>query len=252
LGVITQRTCRHYIGADADKASIPAAAKTAGDVFIATDTKYWYQWTGAAWVWIVPDASIVEGKIGPLACTEGKIGNLAISAGKIQTNAVETAKIKDLNVTVGKLAGGITAGKLAADCVETVKIKDLNVTKAKAELGFGRYVPRAVATWDWGIGDFTVDGNVHANGLNCSAIVPVGAIAIHFSIYCRDGSAGSDVILYGNQTTKANNNIDVRTQAVNIANFGHGIINCDADRLIDYLITAGMDAVGVSVLGYYI
>ena len=47
------------------------------------------------------------------------------------TNSVETLKIKDLSVTVGKLAGGITAIKLATDSVETIKIKDANVTLAK-------------------------------------------------------------------------------------------------------------------------
>jgi len=223
LGVITQRTCRHYIGADADKASIPASAKTAGDIFEATDNGYFYVWNDVAWAWTVPDASIVESKLGPLACAEGKIGNLAISKEKIQT-----------------------------DAVETVKIKDLNVTKAKAELGFGRYVPRAVATHDWGLGDFTVDGALHADGLDCSAIVPVGAIAIHFLVYCRDDAAGSEVALYANQTTKALNYIDARAPVANISVYEHGVIYCDSNRLIDYLITNGMDVLGVSVLGYYI
>jgi len=223
LGVITQRTCRHYIGADADKASIPVAALTAGDIFIATDTKYWYQWTGAAWAWIVPDASIVEAKIGPLACAEAKIGNLSISAGKIKTNAVETAKIKDLNVT-----------------------------KGKAELGFGRYVTRAVTAADFNAASFTKDGAWHVDGLDVSAIVTAGAIAVHFAMEFISSAAGA-AGTFRKDATDARNRMKEVTQVANIgASEGHAILFCNSDRLFDYNFPATTTAVEIVVLGWFI
>jgi len=145
LGVITQRTCRHYIGADADKASIPAAAKTAGDIFEAIDTGYFYVWSGAAWVWTVPDASIVEAKIGPLACTNGKIGPAAIDASKIDTNAVETSRIKAANVTRPKLAPGVGTWDIVHDTIlgapaASVVIGSLAGNTAEVYLLLGRFV----------------------------------------------------------------------------------------------------------------
>jgi len=224
LGVITQRTCRHYIGADADKASILAAAKTAGDIFEAIDTGIRYQWTGAAWACIVPDASIVEAKIGPLACTEGKIGNLSISAGKIQT-----------------------------DAVETLKIKDLNVTPAKASLGFGRYVPRAIVAADFVTVDFGVFDAWQADALDLSAIVPVGAVAAHLMSKIRGTAAGLTFGLRANATTKAWNKIELNTQVANVhTSFVDSSIYIEADRLVDYYIKTNINSVEVAVLGWYI
>lgn len=49
MGEITEGTRRHYLGADADKDSIPAVVKDRGDSFHANDSKKQYYWNGTAW-----------------------------------------------------------------------------------------------------------------------------------------------------------------------------------------------------------
>jgi len=243
LGVITQRTCRHYIGADADKASIPVAALTAGDIFEATDTGYFYVWSGAAWVWPVPNTSITAAQLAADAVETLKIKDLNVTAGKLATDAVETLKIKDLNVT---------AGKLATDAVETAKIKNLNVTTGKAALGFGRYVPVVNTGWDFVVGDFTTNGAWQVDGLDLSAIVPAGATAAILLLGLTDDAAASALEIRKNATQTVS---DLRqdTQVANVAIYTQGIVALDADRLVDYygdnLAFVGID---ICVLGYFI
>ncbi len=49
MGDITEKRMRHYIGADADKNTIPAAAKAFGDSYHANDKGKQYYWNGTAW-----------------------------------------------------------------------------------------------------------------------------------------------------------------------------------------------------------
>lgn len=49
MGLITEKRMRHYVGADADKASIPAAGKSEGDSYHANDKGKQYYWDGANW-----------------------------------------------------------------------------------------------------------------------------------------------------------------------------------------------------------
>lgn len=124
MGVVTEYQARHYFGAAADMASVPAACRCAGDIYYQTDTKASYAWDGAAWRGPVPadwitaamlktdsvetlkikNLNVTEGKLANLAVAEGKLGNLSVSAGKLKTDAVETLKIKNANVTLVKLA----------------------------------------------------------------------------------------------------------------------------------------------------
>lgn len=223
MGEVTEKRRRHYSGLDADKATIPAAGKAVGDRFFATDTKIYYFWDGVGWIIIPLDVII---------------------AGMLQTDCVETAKIKNINVT---------AAKLATNSVETAKIKDLNVTKGKAELGFGRYVPRAVTALDFDQTDFTINSAWHVDGLDLSGIVPVGAVAVHLQLYLKDDAVASSGQFRANATTKVNNLMQNCTVVANQWTvYMHGILYIDADRLADYYFTTGMDNVGVIVLGWFI
>lgn len=49
MGEITESTRRHYLGADADKDTIPAAGKERGDSYHANDKGKQYYWDGTNW-----------------------------------------------------------------------------------------------------------------------------------------------------------------------------------------------------------
>ena len=49
MGEIIESKRRHYVGDDADKDSIPAAAKAFGDSYHANDKGKQYYWNGTAW-----------------------------------------------------------------------------------------------------------------------------------------------------------------------------------------------------------
>ena len=231
MGTITEKKRRYYSGLNADKVSIPAAGKVVGDRYYATDTLVEFTWTGAAWV---------------------PLGDDVVDAGMLQTDAVETLKIKNLNVTVGKLAGGITAGKLATDCVETLKIKDLNVTKAKAEIGFGRYVPRDTNVFDKQATDFTIDGNWHVDGLDLSGVIPEGAVGVVMKVTARATAANIEGAVR-RSAGSGYNGLIITTQVANVKMSElNSPFPCDADRLFDYRIFANMDMFYLTVTGWFI
>jgi hypothetical protein len=81
---------------------------------------------------IIPDASIVEAKIGTGAVTEGKIGTGAVTEGKIGTGAVTADKIGTGAVTADKIGTGtVTEGKIGTGAVTEGKIGSLAVTSGK-------------------------------------------------------------------------------------------------------------------------
>jgi len=167
-----------------------------------------------------------------------------LAAVNIAALAVETAKIDNL---------AVTAAKLAADACETDKIKNLNVTKGKAELGFGRYVARAVAAADFTIANFGVRDAWQADALDLSGIVPVGTVAVEVLIGIKGNAAGLPFGLRGNATTKAFNKAEIETQVANIA-VPHipAVIFIDADRLVDYYNKTGIDTANVTVLSWFL
>ena len=121
----------------------------------------------------------------------------------------------------------------------------------KTGLGY-EYVIRLVGAVDWNIGDFTIDGNAHVDGLDASGIVPAGAISAHLSLSVKASSANKVFQLYKNAVDTLNS-LTNRTQVAAIY-FPpvHGLVACDADRLFDYLGQIDIDAIELTVLGWFI
>lgn len=193
-------------------------------------------------------------------------------AANLATDAVETAKIKDravegdkikLEAIIAALLGpqavetpkikleAITVALLAPNAVETPKIKNLNVTKAKAELGFGRYVVRIVAAWDFVIGNFTTDGTYKINGLDLSGIVPAGAVAVCLRVETLDDAADSLFLI---RHSAANDTTQMRatTQAANVNFDANAVLPIDTDRMMDYYgENLAFVSINVAVLGWF-
>lgn len=189
-------------------------------------------------------SSIQTGEIDALAVTTAKINNLAVTAGKIGPKAVETAKIDD---------EAVGATQLDSDAVTTVKILDANVTKAKAETGFGRYVPRNCTQADFTTEAFTTNGSWQTDGLDLSAIVPAGAIAVHIAVQTQDNAVGSIFAIQQNATNNHNRLYTITQQATALNHQIETIIKIDANRLLDYYATnTTFTSIGVTILGYFI
>ncbi|MBA7649945.1 hypothetical protein ES703_57744 [subsurface metagenome] len=122
-----------------------------------------------------------------------------------------------------------------------------------AGAGFGRYVPRAATGWDFIENDGIVDdGNWKVDGLDCSAIVPAGAVAIEFAMLLKDNAASSVFNMRANATTKEYNQIKTLTQVANIEVNAYVVLMCDADRLLDYVVTNDVINARLVITGWYI
>lgn len=149
-------------------------------------------------------------------------------------------------------ADWITAAMLKTDSVETLKIKALNVTKGKAELGFGRYVPRPVAAHDFGVGNFTTDGTWKVHGMDLTGIVPEGTTGVIFSLLINDDAANSEFRIRRDAADHVAL-FEARTFVVNIGVLNMFIVPIDSDRLLDYYgANLAFTVINASVVGYFI
>lgn len=112
------------------------------------------------------------------------------------------------------------------------------------------YVDRRVAVDDFDEGDFTTNGVWHADGLDLSAIVPSGAIAVDLKISLTDDAVDSFLTFRPN-AVDISNVLTVRTQVANINIQEFGRFPIDADRKLDYLgSNLVFTVIRVSVLGW--
>lgn len=134
---------------------------------------------------------------------------------------------------------------------DTLKLYYGNGSAWKTGLGY-EFVPRNVTAWDKQVGDFTADGVWKVDGLDLSAIVPVGAVAVRLRLSVDDDAANSLMHIRQN-ATNVRNGLAVKTHVANIGNEGQGDVNIDADRLLDYnasnLVFVSID---LAVLGWLI
>ncbi|GAI20204.1 unnamed protein product [marine sediment metagenome] len=121
----------------------------------------------------------------------------------------------------------------------------------KTGLGY-EYVPRAVAAADITQATLTMDAFWQVDGIDLSGIVPAGAVAAHLRFRIVDDAAAQDAVFRCNDTTKAENRVELYTQVANIPVESDGILFLDSDRLLDYTIAMGMATVEIFVLGWFI
>lgn len=112
-----------------------------------------------------------------------------------------------------------------------------------------KYVVRDATTIDKTLADFTTDGNWHVNGLDLSAIVPAGAIAVQLEIIVTDNALSHFYIR--RDATNTFNRLNTFVQVVNRTFARTGMIAINSDRLLDYLASnVTWTTIGVTVVGY--
>jgi len=117
---------------------------------------------------------------------------------------------------------------------------------------FDRFVDRGnVTAWDWRASGLTHDDNWH--DLDCSLIVPAGATLILLQANIFDTSSGIYFFVRHPDLTGYGNWGRVYTQVGNLKTVADLLIQCPADRILEYKIDAdGLEACDLSVRGWFI
>lgn len=115
----------------------------------------------------------------------------------------------------------------------------------------GLSIPRYCAAWDFQ--DFYPAPGITVDGLNLSAIIPVGAIAVDLRFQVFTQTVGQMCEIRVNGTTGAENKLHVMILTVENADQEvHGIIPIDADRLLDLNCSAIPTWCGLAIGGWII
>jgi hypothetical protein len=95
------------------------------------------------------------------------------------------------------------------------------------------YVDRGdPAAYDFTLAGLTTDGTYRE--LDCGAIVPAGAKAIHFLIVIQDNAAGMQFVLRDNANSNPYNTSSIFTQVAGVYMNADFIVACDTDRKLKY------------------
>jgi hypothetical protein len=96
----------------------------------------------------------------------------------------------------------------------------------------------------------TSDGNYH--DLDLSGVVPVGAKAVMLAIWYKHTIPGSYMRFRQNGNSYAVNCVDVTAQVNGIYFSTELIIQCDANRVIEYVSSSSPVGINVVVMGWFI
>ncbi len=118
--------------------------------------------------------------------------------------------------------------------------------------GIPYFVERLAANPDFNAGNFTCDGNPHANGLDLSVIVPPGAFVVLLSVGIADDVVGTWLDIMRN-AAPTQNKISTKILVANSTDSVLAPVSIDADRLMDYQASAVVFlGIEVTVLGWWI
>lgn len=104
---------------------------------------------------------------------------------------------------------------------------------------------------DWTVSHFTTNGQWL--DLDCSSIVPAGAIAITFQVNIQTTLSGNFFLLRKNGNTNIYNRYFINTQYANRNIAGQGTAFCDINRVVEYRASNTTFAViDLTVMGWFI
>ncbi len=89
--------------------------------------------------------------------------------------------------------------------------------------------------------------------LDCSAVVPAGAVAILFNISVTDDVANSYLQLRKNGNSNTQNVSSVITQVANIQSLIDTVVFCDANRVVEYIASnVAFSLIAIRIRGWWI
>lgn len=103
---------------------------------------------------------------------------------------------------------------------------------------------------DWTHATLTIDGAYH--DLDCSSIVPSGAVAIGFTCYFKHTTVqGKAMLLRKNGNSNSSALVGAYTYLANQTVRFNGVVACDANRVVEYYIESGVSLVGITVCSWF-
>ena len=200
-------------------------------------------------------------------------GGFAVTGGNLTLDTNDIAVNTDKFTVDGATGNTLVAGTFESTGIAT--LADASVTKttaapgADAQIANKKYVDDEDAkigfvdrgdptSVDWdesssGTGNdhLTEDGTW--NDLDCSSIVPAGAVAISFFLSIQDDTASSLIMMRKNGNSNTFAIKQMRTQVANVRNPGEMTIACDSNRVVEYLAsnTAWSD-IDITITGWWL
>lgn len=206
------------------------------------------------------DEAITNLKVAPKAVTNEQIAPDAVVS-ILAADSVKTINIKDLQVTNDKVASNavtmtkikdnaVRNSELADDAVHAANIKDGDLTRAKFTADVPGLVPHRKTAPDFSLTDLTLDAGPQIDGLDLSAIVPEGAVAVTLHIQAVFSAGAPYFWIYTNSGDALSNVLQVIPTAGKPEIEIVGTIPIDADRLLDYLGVSTFTSLKISVIAW--
>jgi len=112
------------------------------------------------------------------------------------------------------------------------------------------YVDRGAGAEDFDLTD--MDQTNSWTDLDCSAVVPAGAKAIHFHVRIDYPSANQLFYLRENGYGGADNALILASQVAAVLSMADGIVTCDVNRIVEYYAPANANSLGVRIRGWFL
>ncbi len=106
------------------------------------------------------------------------------------------------------------------------------------------------AVYDALIGDVTADSTWRDLALG-EVVTDSDAELIHRALQCQDDSAGKVFFVREDGNTHGVNALRAGTPAANVSGYADGFVPCSSGRTIEYYISSGMDAIYLTVRGWW-
>ena len=118
--------------------------------------------------------------------------------------------------------------------------------------GIPYFVERLATSPDKQVGDFTCNGNWHVDGLDLSAIVPAGAIAIVLRVELLDDAASTHFTVR-RSAADTHNDIIAMISVANVSDNLREPISIASNRLLDYKASnVVITTIDLTVLGWWV
>lgn len=127
-----------------------------------------------------------------------------------------------------------------------------HVAAAIAGLSFDEYTDRGdPAAADFDQDDLTMDNTWNDLDLSGKGGMGTGVKLVLLSVYVVDDAASTRILFRENGNSNASNSDGIRSQVANVANSGHVWVLTDGDGVIEYISTAAIGTINITICGWF-
>ena len=186
------------------------------------------------------------------AATAGYLG-IAKDDGVLRTGAGLSYADGGDFVTLDLDINALTADATPVGSTDYVATYDASASVEKKVLldNFHRFVDRGdPAAYDFRETDLTLDSTWR--DLDLSGVVPSNAVAVSMAVNIQDDAAGTRVKLRKNGNSNDKNIAQFYSIVAGVLNPQDKLVACDSDQKIEYNASAGIDAIYITIKGWWL